>query len=416
MTLHFASPIFERPPRIICSRISGSPLSGKPTMDSAETGLPPMAYTSLSEFAAAICPNVNGSSTIGVKKSTVCTSAISGLSRYTPASSLVSKPTSTFGSVGRGKRRKTESSNPGLSFAAQPAALTMAVSFTVGVKPHLAVRRFDYSEVPHFVLVHRKTFGHLRDVREKCSHSRMPWDIWLIFFVLGVILPWRGRVRTKKLLALPHVSTTERLVLYASTIAFQWLAVAVVTWRAWAHGFTVSQLGLTIHGRSRILLAAIVGTLAIAALQWLNLRRVGRIPVEARGSLQALAERILPQSTVELLPYLALAITAGLCEEFLYRGFAMAVLVHVGLQAWAVVLISSVLFGLAHSYQGRGGIAMTLVIGTILGTSRIAYDSLVPAIFWHSAVDVVAGTAGPHYLAPKGSGDEKRGDLATKVN
>src|SRR6267378_1234966 len=152
MTLHFASPIFERPPRIICSRISGSPLSGKPTMDSAETGLPPMAYTSLSEFAAAICPNVNGSSTIGVKKSTVCTSAISGLSRYTPASSLVSKPTSTFGSVGRGKRRKTESSNPGLSFAAQPAALTMAVSFTDGVKPHLTVKPFDYNDVRRFVL------------------------------------------------------------------------------------------------------------------------------------------------------------------------------------------------------------------------------------------------------------------------
>src|SRR5207249_7101551 len=78
--------------------------------------------------------------------------AISGLSRYTPASSLVSKPTSTLGSVGRGKRRKTESSNPGLSFAAQPAALTMAVSFTDGVKPHLAVVRFDYSDVPPFVL------------------------------------------------------------------------------------------------------------------------------------------------------------------------------------------------------------------------------------------------------------------------
>ena len=226
----------------------------------------------------------------------------------------------------------------------------------------------------------------------------MPWDIWLIFFVLGLILPWRGRARVKKLLAMPRVGTMERLGLYASTIAFQWFAVAVVAWRAWAHGFTASQLGLTIHDRTRILAASIVGAATIATLQWLNLRRAGRIPLEARGSIQALAERILPQSPVELLPYLALAITAGLCEEFLYRGFAMAVLVHVGLQAWAVVLLSSVLFGLAHSYQGRGGIVMTLLIGLILGTSRIAYDSLVPAIFWHSAVDVVAGTAGPRYL------------------
>ena len=229
----------------------------------------------------------------------------------------------------------------------------------------------------------------------------MPWDFWLIFFVLGVIFPWRGRVRMKKLLAMPLVSSMERLTLYASTIAFQWFAAAVVAWRAWAHGFTASQLGLIVRERNRILVASIVGAATIAALQWLNLRRVGKIPVASRGPLQAIAERILPQSTVELLPYLALAITAGLCEEFIYRGFAMAALAHVGLHAWAVVLISSVLFGLAHSYQGRGGIVMTLIIGTILGSSRIAYDCLVPPIFWHSAVDVVAGTAGPRYLMRK---------------
>jgi membrane protease YdiL (CAAX protease family) len=111
---------------------------------------------------------------------------------------------------------------------------------------------------------------------------------------------------------------------------------------------------------------------------------------------------------VELFPYLALAMTAGLCEEFLYRGFAIAVFSYLGLQAWVAVLISSVLFGLAHSYQGRGGIVMTLLIGLILGTSRIIYDSLVPAIFWHSAVDVVAGTAGPRYLTPRRADGQER--------
>src|SRR6266481_4420419 len=193
----------------------------------------------------------------------------------------------------------------------------------------------------------------------------MPWDTWVIFLVLGLVLPWRGRARMKKLLALPQVTTMERLILYAST----------------------------------------------TALQWLNLRRVGRIPVGARGPIQAIAERLLPQSAVELLPYLALAITAGLCEEFLYRGFVMAVLLRVGLQAWAVVVLSSVLFGLAHSYQGRGGIVMTLLIGLILGTSRLAYGSLVPAVFWHSAVDVVAGTAGPRYLTPKTAGVQEKENL-----
>src|SRR5260370_2468239 len=156
----------------------------------------------------------------------------------------------------------------------------------------------------------------------------MPWDIWLIFFVLGVILPWRGRASMKKLLARPHVSRMERISLYAWTIAFQWFAVAVVGWRAWAHGFTASQLGLTIQDRTRILVASILGAATIAALQWLNLRRVGKVPLERRGPLQAIAERIFPQSTVELIPYLVLAVTAGPCDGFLLRGFAIPAFFH----------------------------------------------------------------------------------------
>lgn len=227
----------------------------------------------------------------------------------------------------------------------------------------------------------------------------MPWDFWLIFFVLGVVLPWRGRLRLKKLMAIPHVGTVERLSLYASTIAFQWLAAALAGWRAWNRGLTAPELGIVIHGRTRTLLAAIAGAAILASLQWLNLRRIGRTPGKVRGFMQALAERILPQSNVELLPYLALAVTAGLCEEFLYRGFAMAALTRAGLPTWGVLLLSSVLFGLAHLYQGRGGLVSTLMIGLVFGTARIAYDSLAPAILWHIAVDVVAGVAGPRYLS-----------------
>jgi membrane protease YdiL (CAAX protease family) len=226
----------------------------------------------------------------------------------------------------------------------------------------------------------------------------MPWDIWLIFFALAVVLPWRGRARMKKLLAMPQVGTMERLVLYASTMAFQWFAVAVVAWRAWIHRYAAAELGLTIHDRARILAAGIVGAATLAALQWLNLRHAGKLPLKARGRFQAMAERILPQSTVELFPYLALALTAGLCEEFLYRGFLMAVLTRTGFSIWAAVLVSSVLFGLAHLYQGRSGLVATLIVGVALGIARITYDSLVPVIFWHTALDAVAGVAGRQYL------------------
>jgi uncharacterized protein len=226
----------------------------------------------------------------------------------------------------------------------------------------------------------------------------MPWDFWLIFFALAVLLPWRGQARMKKLLAIEHLSATDRLVLYASTIAFQWLAVAIVGWRVWVRGYTAPQLGLLFQDRLRLTIDGLAGAAIIGSLQWLNLRRLSRVPVASRGPLQAIAERILPQSAVELPAYVALAITAGLCEEFLYRGFVMAALVRAGLGAWLAVMVSSLLFGLAHSYQGRGGMVMTFAVGLVLGASRLSYNSLVPAVFWHSAVDLVAGVAGTRYL------------------
>jgi membrane protease YdiL (CAAX protease family) len=226
----------------------------------------------------------------------------------------------------------------------------------------------------------------------------MSWDILLIFFVLSVIVPLRGRARLQRLLAKPRVERAERLSLYASTIAFQWLAAAVAAWRAWAHGFTATQLGFAMPGRFRVLMITVLGAALIVTLQWLNLRRMGRSTSPLRRPLQALAERILPQSTMELIPFLALAVTAGLCEEFLYRGFAMAVLSRLGLPTAVVILFSSIIFGLAHLYQGRSGFVSTMLLGILFGISRAALGSLLPVIVWHMGVDVVAGIGGPRYL------------------
>lgn len=66
---------------------------------------------------------------------------------------------------------------------------------------------------------------------------------------------------------------------------------------------------------------------------------------------------------------------------------------------WAVIVISSALFGLAHSYQGKGGIAGTGILGLLFAVSRLVFNSLLPVMVWHAAVDVTAGVAGPRFLA-----------------
>jgi len=226
----------------------------------------------------------------------------------------------------------------------------------------------------------------------------MPWDFWLIFLILGAVIPWRGRVRLQRLLAQAAIGTKERLALYGSTIAFQWLLLGVVAWRALTRGLAASELGL--GGRLTLghLFLSLVGAALLGAFQWFNLRRVSRMTGPVPDFMRKLAERILPGKPVEFAPYCALAISAGVCEEFLYRGFAMAALSRAGILPWAVVLITSLLFGLAHTYQGKSGVLGTMLMGFVFGVFRLFFQSLIPVMVWHAAVDVVAGIAGPKYF------------------
>ena len=226
----------------------------------------------------------------------------------------------------------------------------------------------------------------------------MPWDFWLIYLVLGVLIPWRGRMRLKRLLSQPPPGTKEKLVLYGATIAFQWILLGVVAWRALARGLTATELGLERFRQAEPLLAGVVGGALLAGFQWFNLRRISKTTGPTRDLLSKLAERLLPNQSVEFAPFCALAITAGVCEEFLYRGFAMAALYRAGVAGWAVITISSILFGLAHAYQGPGGIAGTTLLGFLFAWARLTFASLLPVTIWHTGVDVAAGVAGPRYL------------------
>lgn len=239
----------------------------------------------------------------------------------------------------------------------------------------------------------------------------MPWDFWLIFLFLGAVIPWRGYSRLKKLLALPSVDTKEKLVLYAATIVFQWALAGVVAWRALSRGLTVAELGLGSKGWAGLLVAGVVGGVGVGGLQWLNLKRIGKMAGPAPELLRKLASRLLPVTLLEYLPYSALAITAGVCEEFVYRGFAMAAILRSGAGAWVAVAGASILFGLAHAYQGRAGIVSTGIFGVVLAVGRLAAGSLVPVMLWHAGLDLAAGIAAPRYLlggseaSPEGWGE-----------
>ena len=227
----------------------------------------------------------------------------------------------------------------------------------------------------------------------------MPWDFIFILLVLGVVVPWRGTARVKKLLDRPRLGTTDRLALYASTIAFQCTAAAVVAWRSLARGLTPRQLGLTLTDLP--LAAGVTAALSIllVAQQIVGLRRMARKSAEHPSHLLRIALKLFPQTAVERLAFIALAATVALCEEFLYRGFVFAAIRQAAGGSLAAAAIgSALLFSVAHLYQGRRGVISTFVVGLIFAGTRIFTQSLAPPIVVHLLVDLVAGLAAPRLL------------------
>ena len=58
---------------------------------------------------------------------------------------------------------------------------------------------------------------------------------------------------------------------------------------------------------------------------------------------------------------------------------------------WLAMIASGILFGLAHAYQGLGGILKTGAIGIAFGGLTLLAQSIVPAILLHIAVDALNG-------------------------
>jgi membrane protease YdiL (CAAX protease family) len=219
----------------------------------------------------------------------------------------------------------------------------------------------------------------------------MPWDFVLIFVVLGVVLPWRSRAHVRALLERPSLSGEERLALYATTIAAQWLAAGLVMWRSLARGLTPAELGIAWPDGARLALLTLALSAALVAHQVFSLRRLARLPPERRGFVGQLAEKILPQDVIESLAFFALAATVALCEEMVYRGFAYAALRDVA-DSWVLAAVgSSALFAAAHLYQGRSGLLTTFLAGLVLAGVREYTGSLGPCIVAHLAVDLAAG-------------------------
>ncbi len=231
------------------------------------------------------------------------------------------------------------------------------------------------------------------------SSDVMHWDFALILIFFGTAVPLLGRRRIRQLMRMPETTKRDRLTLYASTVAFQWFAVAVVLWRTNAHQISFARLGLATPSPVLTAIVSIVLAALVLANQLFSLRRLVTHPAEARGVLPQLALKVFPQDSVERLAFFAVVVTVAVCEELIYRGFVQRVF-----EDWsgglvvAGILGSAAMFAVAHLYQGRRGLITTFVVGLLFAAIRAWTGSLVAPLIAHFVADLTAGMMAPSRL------------------
>jgi len=181
-----------------------------------------------------------------------------------------------------------------------------------------------------------------------------------------------------------------RVWLWASTIALLWTLVAagVVVWvlerRSWTDLRLVAPHGWRILGTIGLLLAVVLFyARPVAAIA--RARRSNK-----RIKFPKNVARRAPHTRAELAWWMALSVSAGICEEFICRGYLIWVL-QPALGLWFAAAASLIVFAAAHAYQGAKGVVAVSVVGGLLTTIVLLFGSLVPAIAVHMLADAGEG-------------------------
>jgi membrane protease YdiL (CAAX protease family) len=100
---------------------------------------------------------------------------------------------------------------------------------------------------------------------------------------------------------------------------------------------------------------------------------------------------LIPRTAAEALVWVFLSVTAGFCEELIFRGYLQRQLLAVSGNVVAAVLGQALVFGLVHSYQGWKAVTVIAALGVLYGTLAAARSNLRANIIAHAWSDLFEG-------------------------
>jgi membrane protease YdiL (CAAX protease family) len=194
-----------------------------------------------------------------------------------------------------------------------------------------------------------------------------------------------------------HVKRVEagdadaRVAIFRRTILQQWLFAGVAIALFYFNARPFDALGLRAPQGWRLLLGIAIPALyaTLMALQIPAIMKSDKSRASLRVKLAPL-KPLVPHRAEEWHWFMPLSVTAGICEELLFRGFLVW-----ALQPWlglyGAAAVSVVIFGLAHSYQGFTFGRRAFFAGALMGVFVLLTGSIVPAMFLHAMIDLGSG-------------------------
>ena len=181
----------------------------------------------------------------------------------------------------------------------------------------------------------------------------------------------------------------QRTGAYVLTMLWEWALVAYIAWGTSRRGTSLKKLvggkwdtAKDVFRDIAISLGFWVASLAVLAAT--------AFAIHARGAAESV-RGLLPQTHFEVVLWILTSLTAGICEEIIFRGYLQRQFC-----AWvgmvpAGVLLSAAVFGAGHLYQGSKQAIVIAVYGVLFGILAEMRKSLRPGMMTHAVHDTIIG-------------------------
>ncbi|HEV1995924.1 MAG TPA: CPBP family intramembrane glutamic endopeptidase [Candidatus Acidoferrum sp.] len=218
-------------------------------------------------------------------------------------------------------------------------------------------------------------------------HTVVLVTLFLILALGGAFFQRETRTHPGILQQHPHVAP-----LYFYLIAMEW-GLFVYVWKGGLRR-TGTKLSELIGGRWTSAREVLVDA-ALALGLWgiwtlLEMIWVRRLGPDHAASIQTL----LPRHALEILLWIAVSISAGICEEFVFRGYFQKQFEAFTHRKWIALFLQSVLFGISHGYQGIEACVKIAIFGSLYGLLALWRKSLRPGMMAHAWSDILSGIFG----------------------